>query len=124
MDCKISIMCDCFDSETIDELNKLSETCQFRIIKQKGLLIPPEVITIIFEFIKNVGYSASYDVIKLSLDSIISKFKFNLNRTNEKESRIVVISGDKKAEFIIPFKLTKKQKDKIIETVAEKILEL
>lgn len=123
MNCKIGIMCDYFDSETIDELNELSNDCQFRIIKQKGLSIPPEVITIIFEFVKNIGYSASYDMIKLSLDSIISKISANINSTDNKESKIVVINGDKKAEYTLPFKLTKKQKDKIVDAVAEKILE-
>ena len=124
MNCKISIMCDCFDSKTIDELNELSNDCQFRIIKQKGLSIPPDVITIVFEFAKNIGYSATYDMIKLSLDSIIYKINANIKHTDNEKSRIVVINGDKKVEYTLPFKLTKKQKDKIIDAVAEKILEI
>ena len=62
-------------------------------------------------------------MIKLSLDSIISKISANINSTDNKESKIVVINGDKKAEYTLPFKLTKKQKDKIVDAVAEKILE-
>lgn len=119
MNCKINIMYDGFDSATIEELNELSDDCQFRIIKQKGLSIPPDVITIIFELLKNIGYSAAYDMLKLSLNAIVSKI--SIANTKEIETKIVAVLGDKKAEFIVPFKLTKKQKDKIIDAVAEKL---
>lgn len=120
MNCKISIMYDGFDLETIEELNKLSNDCQFRIINQKGLSIPPDVITIIFELLKNIGYSTAYDMLKLSLNAIVSKIGF----ANTTETRIIAVLGDKKAEFVVPFKLTKKQKDKIIDAVAEKLLSI
>lgn len=124
MKCKISIMCDCFDSKTFDELNELSKDCQFRIIKQKGLSIPPEIITIIYEFAQNISYNVAYDLLKLSLDSIISKLKANINSTHNNETKIVVINGNKKGEYILPFKLTKEQKNKIVDAIAEKILEI
>lgn len=120
MNCKISIMYDGFDLETIEDLNKLSNDCQFRIINQKGLSIPPDVITIIFELLKNIGYSTAYDMLKLSLNAIVSKIGF----ANTTETRIISVLGDKKAEFVVPFKLTKKQKDKIIDAVAEKLLSI
>lgn len=124
MKCKISIMCDFFNSETIEELNELSNECKFRIIKQKDLLISPEIITVIFEFARNISYSAAYDMLKLSLEPIISKFKTNINSTDNKETKIVVINGNKKGEYILPFKLTRKQRNKIIDAIAEKILEI
>ena len=117
-------MCDCFDSKTFDELNELSKDCQFRIIKQKGLSIPPEIITIIYEFAQNISYNVAYDLLKLSLDSIISKLKANINSTHNNETKIVVINGNKKGEYILPFKLTKEQKNKIVDAIAEKILEI
>ena len=42
----------------------------------------------------------------------------------QQKQRIIAVLGDKKAEFVVPFKLTKKQKDKIIDAVAEKLLSI
>lgn len=59
-------------------------------------------------------------MLKLSLNAIVSKIGF----ANTTETRIIAVLGDKKAEFVVPFKLTKKQKDKIIDAVAEKLLSI
>lgn len=115
---KVLIHCDSLDKSSIEELNASSSTCEYSLTKQKGISIPPEVLIIIFELVKNLSYSATYDLLKLSCMAILNKLK----ALGKKHNKVVIICDDKKSVMEFPFDLNESQKEKIVDAAIEKLL--
>ncbi len=116
MNLKITIMGDCITDDDIIKLNEISSDCYYSKILHRGLALPPEIVMIVIELLQNIGYSAAYDLIKVSVLSIVSKISNSL----KKEIRVIVINGDKRSEIILPFDVTEEQKNKLVDAAIEK----
>jgi len=117
MDAKIYVTGDHINQASIDELNRYTDKCCFLIVKRLGYApLPPEVVLVMIELLRNLEYSATYDLIKMALLSLISKLK-KIPRTT---TRIKVVVDDKMSEIIIPFEISDEQKEKLVDAAIEK----
>lgn len=124
MKAKITLMGNTFTNEMIEELNEQTDDCQYFLSKQKDMFIPPEFIAIVIELLHNLSYSATYDILKMILLSIISKLSFKYKKESaEKETDIIIIYNNNKIEFKTSFELSESQKDKVIDAAIKKMLE-
>lgn len=119
MDAKIYVTGGRINQESIDELNRQTDKYCFSITKRLGYgPLPPEVVLVIIELLKNLEYSATYDLIKMALLSLIYK----INKIPKTTTRIMVLVDNKKSEIIIPFETTDEQKEKLVDAAIEKFL--
>lgn len=119
MDANIYVTGGCINQVIIDELNRQTDKYCFSITRRLGYApLPPEVVLVIIELLKNIEYSAAYDLIKMAMLSLISKLK----KTQRTATRIVVLVDGKKSEIIIPFEISDEQKEKLVEAAIEKFL--
>lgn len=116
MKIKMTIMSASFTENDIDALNAESSDCLYSLTNHKGFAISPEVVMIVVELLQNVGYNATYDLIKTAIQLIISK----LPRNSKKETRVVVIKDNQRSEIRLSFETTEEQKDKLVDAAIEK----
>ncbi len=103
----------------IDKLNSQLEQCNFSLSKRLGYTpIPPEILIIIFELIKELSFSATYDLFKTAILSLVA----SIDSTKVKETRVVIVNNGKTSEILLPFKVTKAQKDKLVDAAIIKLL--
>lgn len=112
---KATIISNSVTEKDIDDLNSQSLDCQYSLTKHRGFAMPPEVVMIVIELLQNVGYNATYDLIKTSVLSIVSK----ISSASKKETRVVVIKGNQKSEIRLSFDVTEEQMDKLVDAAIE-----
>lgn len=115
MNLKITIISNSITEKDINELNNQNSDCQYTKTAHKGFALTPEIVMIVIELLKNIGYNAAYDIIKTSIISIISKITIN----PKKETRVIVIKGEQKSEIRLPFEVTEEQKNKLVDAAIE-----
>lgn len=115
MNLKITIISNSITEKDINELNNQNSDCQYTKTAHKGFALSPEIVMIVIELLKNIGYNAAYDIIKTSIISIISKIPIN----PKKETRVIVIKGEQKSEIRLPFEVTEEQKNKLVDAAIE-----
>ena len=111
-----------FTQSMIDDLNLQSEKWTFVLAKQIGLSIPPDVIIIVCELLKNIEYSATYDLLKAALLLVVSKIR-EIHKGKTLETKITIFCNGEMTEITFPFELTERQKDSIVDAAIKKILE-
>lgn len=92
---------------------------EFNSIISQGF-IGTEIILILIELAKNIGYMTTYDILKYSLFKI-----FNLVASKEnskKQKKFEIICNGKSYTIYYDFLLNEEQKNKLIETAIIKIL--
>lgn len=83
---------------------------------------PPEVILILIDLSQNMAYSAAYDTVKYALGKLVSMFTGK--RGKEKtQTKMEIACGDKRYSLSFDFELTEKQKNKLVDAAAKKLLE-
>lgn len=112
------ITCNDCDQAIIDELNSNSNGIIYKMANRRNIISSSDIIIIMYELVKNICYSTSYDLLKTSILMILSKIKPHSFRAK----KIVIIFNNKKSEIIFPFELNDEQKDKVVNAAIEKIL--
>lgn len=108
----------------IDELNRESKICTYKLTKQANLLNSPDVLIVIFEIVKYWSISGTYDLLKRALLEIVSKiFVKEKQKEQSNQTSIIVIVNDKRTEFNISFELSDEQKDKLVEAAVKKLFD-
>lgn len=110
-----------FTQSMIDDLNLQFENCTFVLAKQIGLSIPPDIIIIVCELLKNIEYSATYDLLKSAFLFVISRIH-EIHKNKAPETKITIYCNGEIAEITLPFELTEGQKDRIIDAAIKKFL--
>lgn len=119
MKAKILVSSTLITQKEISELNNQIEECEFAILRSLGYSpISPEVVMVIIELLQNMGYNATYDLLKISISSIISKLHLNKRH----ETRIVVLVDGIKSEIRLNLDISEEQKDKLIDATIERFL--
>lgn len=106
-------------SEDIKELNTMNQDCHFTKSEHLGYVpLPPEVVFLFIEFLKNIGYNGCYDLLKMAILSIVSKIEHN----NKKVSSVLIVLNDKRYELKFSYDLTNEQKEKLVDAAIEYLL--
>jgi hypothetical protein len=81
--------------------------------------LPEEIVFVIIQIAQNIGYNAIYDSLKFVVSKVI-----NLTESKIKNNytKIEFQYNDNKASFSCNFTLAQEQKNEIIETILEKML--
>lgn len=112
------------DQYIIDELNRESKICEYKLLKQSNLSMSSDMLIIIFEIVKNLGSNATYDLLKMAVLELVSKICVIRKRVSvEKETSIIIIVDGKRAEVNISFALSEEQKDKIVDAAIRKLFD-
>lgn len=125
MNIKALVNCNTDIQNIFDELNNESNICKYEILKHTNLSISEDMLIIIFEILKNLEYSAIYDLLKMALLEIISKIyalkkhKFMSKTTTS----IIVIVNEKRTEVNLPFELSEEQKNKVVDAAINKLFD-
>lgn len=121
----ISIDDNIFTDDDILILNSQSDNkkIEFTTINSQGF-IEPEIILILVELSKNIGYMAAYDTLKYALCNIFNLFSKKVSEKSSKESKkFEIICNGKSYTVFYDFPLNEEQKNKLIETASKKILD-
>lgn len=108
----------CFESKTANDYIDSNYNVEITFLPQKNFAVSAEVLIIAFELLKNLAYSASYDLIKHTIFSVLNKLKQN----NGKKTIITIINNGKKSQINLPFEPTEEQKDKLVDAAIQKLL--
>lgn len=81
---------------------------------------PPEVILVLIEIGRNIGYNAVYDAVKYALGKLVAVFA---GKKRKAETKMEIACGDKRYSVSFNFELTEEQKDKLVDAAAKKLLE-
>lgn len=113
-----------FERDTVEELVASNHDVCLTFVPQKHFSASPEVIIVVFEFMKNLAFSATYDMMKYTLLSLIDKIKQKVKnlQSSTNETIITVIKDDKKKQMIFSCELTENQWDKIVEATIQEFL--
>lgn len=107
-----------FENSTITDYIDSNYDVEMTFLPQKNLSASPEVIIIAFELVKSLAFSASYDLMKHTLLSVLNQAKQN----KSKKTTISIINDGKKSQIILPFEPTEEQKDKLVDAAIKKLL--
>lgn len=108
-----------FSNEEIADLCKKNEFgITFSVIESKNL-IDVGVLFVLVELLKNLTYSATYDILKYILNCIIIK----ANHIKNGKTHIEVICNNNKASITTNFPLSDEQKDKLIDAAIKKLID-
>lgn len=82
--------------------------------------VPPELMIVLFEALRNISYSGIYDAIKF----FVVYFRLKVeNFYGSKVKKMTFVCNGKKYSISTNFELSQKNIDEIIDTIANKILE-
>lgn len=107
-----------FDSSTIKDLVDSNLDIKTTFLPQNNLSVSPEILIIAFELMKNLAYSASYDLMKHTILSVLNQIMMS-RRT---KTIITVINDGKKSQIELPFEPTEAQKEKLVDAAIQKLL--
>lgn len=81
--------------------------------------LPEEIVFVIIQIAQNIGYSAIYDSLKFVVSKVINLTE---SKIKNNDTKIEFQYNDNKASFSCNFTLAQEQKNEIIETILEKML--
>ena len=87
----------------------------------KGLMptnIPPELMVIMLEFVKNVSFSAVYDAIKFLVLSMTAKFE---DVFGQRPKNLTFVCNDEKLVVDTNINLSQSNIDQIVNSISERI---
>lgn len=113
MKIKISVINELINEHYLNELNN-DDIC-ISHIHQRALSFSPEMITFVFDIVKNVGYNALYDLIKFVLLKVINEVQIH----TKNDTKITLIHNDDVYRFDFSFELNEEQKNKLIDAAIE-----
>lgn len=81
--------------------------------------LPEEIVFVIIQIAQNIGYSAIYDTLKFVVSKVINLTE---SKIKNNDTKIEFQYNENKATFSCNFTLAQEQKNEIIETILEKML--
>lgn len=121
MKCCVLIDSGLIGEDEVIELNRNSQSLDIHYSSMESSnFLPPEVVIVLIEFIKNIGYSSSYDILKHLLSKIISLVISKCE--DNTQFRFEIACNDKKISLQGNITLTEQQIDKLINTATETLL--
>lgn len=81
--------------------------------------LPEEIVFVIIQIAQNIGYSAIYDTLKFVVSKVINLTE---SKIKNNDTKIEFQYNENKASFSCNFTLAQEQKNEIIETILEKML--
>ena len=81
--------------------------------------LPEEIVFVIIQIAQNIGYNATYDSLKFVVSKVINLTE---SKIKNNDTKIEFQYNDNKASFSCNFTLAQEQKNEIIETILEKML--
>lgn len=107
-----------FKNTTANDFIDSRYDVEMTFLPQKNFSVSAEVLIIAFELMKNLAYSASYDLMKHTILSVIN----NIIQNKKIMTTIIVINDGQKSEIKLPFEPTEEQKDKLVDAAIQKFL--
>lgn len=107
-----------FENSTIKELVDSNCEIEMTFLPQMNFSVSPEFLIIAFEFVKSIAFSASYDIMKHTLFSVVNQVK--QNKSNK--TTITIINDGKRSQIKLSFEATEEQKEKLVDAAIQKLL--
>lgn len=117
--CAVLYPSDLFESVTIDELIASNHDVDITFLPQKNFASSSAAVIIAFEFVKNLAYNTSYDLMKCMTVSLLGKIK----SSQKKNTSITITKGTERSQIDFSFELTEEQRDRLIDAAIQKLLE-
>ena len=89
------------------------------LVKSSNLL-PPEIIPVMIEIAKNVGFDAIYDILKFSLTKLVTLVS---GKSKGRKPRIDVACNGKKYSISCDFELSEEQRDRLVDAAIQKLMD-